>query len=111
MGRKSKNWCGGPLHWRDVKLWYFCKKWRTLAIKHINAAGGALGTDLEAVSQDDACDSAKATLIAAEMIEEKVIKVIGYICNNSTEAALPSKLRKRKYSGYLCYFNESKPHK
>ena len=62
----------------------------TLAIKHINAARGVLGKELEVVSQDDACDSAKVTLVAAEMIEEKVIKVIGHICNNSTEAALPS---------------------
>ena len=62
----------------------------SLAIKHTNAAGGVLGKELEVVSQDDACDSAKATLEAAEMIEEKVIEVIGHICNNSTEAALPS---------------------
>ena len=93
MDRKSKNWCGRLLQWGNVKLWYFCKKWRTLAIKHINAAGGALGTDLEAVSQDDACDSvkaAKAARVAENMIAENVIAVIGHICNNSTEAALPS---------------------
>ena len=83
----------------------------TLAIKHINAAGGALDTDLEAVSQDDACNSVKAARVAENMIAENVIAVIGHIYNNSTEPALPSKLRKRKYSGYLCYFNESKPHK
>ena len=62
----------------------------TLAIKHINAAGGVLGTDLEAVSQDDACDSVKAARVAENMIAENVIAVIGHICNNSTEAALPS---------------------
>ena len=62
----------------------------SLAIKHTNAAGGVLGKELEVVSQYDACDSAKATLVAEEMIEEKVIKVIGHICNSSTEAALPS---------------------
>ena len=90
MGRKSKNWCGRFLHWGDVKLQYFAKNGVKLAIKHINAAGGVPGKELEVVSQDDACDSAKATLVAAEMIEEKVIKVIGHICNNSTEAALPS---------------------
>ena len=39
-----------------------------LAIKHINAAGGVLGTDLEAVAQEDACDSAKAARVAEEMI-------------------------------------------
>ena len=62
----------------------------TLAIKHINAAGGVLGKELEVVSQEDACDSVTAALVAEEMIEEKVIKVIGHICNNSTEAALLS---------------------
>ena len=62
----------------------------TLAIKHINAAGGALSTDLEAVSQDDACDLVKAARVAENMIAENVIAVIGHICNNSTEAALPS---------------------
>ena len=60
----------------------------TLAIKHINATGGALGTDLEAVSQDDACDSVKSARVAENMIAENVIAVIGHICNNSTEAAL-----------------------
>ena len=59
-------------------------------IKHINAAGGALGTDLEAVPQDDACNSVKAARVAENMIAENVIAVIGHICNNSTEAALPS---------------------
>ena len=62
----------------------------TLAIKHINADGGVLGTDLEAVSQDDACDSVKAARVAENMIAENVIAVIGHIFNNSTEAALPS---------------------
>ena len=60
----------------------------TLAINHINSAGGALVTDLEAVSQDDACDSVKAARVAENMIAENVIAVIGHICNNSTEAAL-----------------------
>ena len=46
----------------------------TLAIKHINAAGGVLGKELEVVSQYDVCDSAKAALVAEELIEEKVIK-------------------------------------
>ena len=36
----------------------------TLAIKHINAAGGVLGKELEVVSQYDACDLAKAVLVA-----------------------------------------------
>lgn len=68
------------------------KNGATLSIKHINAAGGVLGTKLEVVSQDDACDSAKAARVAEEMIAENVIAVIGHICNNSTEAALPSYL-------------------
>ena len=61
-----------------------------LAIKHINAAGGVLGTDFEAVSQDNACDLAKDAQVAKDMIEEKVIAMIGRICKNLTEAALPS---------------------
>src|SRR6056300_379153 len=68
------------------------KNGATLAIKHINAAGGVLDKELEVVSQDDACDSAKAAQVAEEMIAENVIAVIGHICNNSTEAALPSYL-------------------
>ena len=90
MGRESKNWCGRFLQWGDFKYGISAKNRVTLAIKHINAAGGVLGKELEVVSQYDACDSAKAALVAEEMIEEKVIKVIGHICNNSTEAALPS---------------------
>ena len=90
MSRKSKNWCGRPLQWKNFKLWYFCEKWRKLAIKRINAAGGTLGPDPKAVSQDDACDSAKAAQVAEDMIEEKMIAVIGHICNNWIEAALPS---------------------
>ena len=52
----------------------------------------SLGTELEVVTQDDACDSAKAAQVAEEMIAENVIAVIGHICSNSTEAALPSYL-------------------
>ena len=82
----------------------------TLAIKHINAAGGVLGTDLEAVSQDGACDSVKAARVAENMIAENVIAVIGHICNNFDRSSF-AQLHKRKYSGYLCCFDESKTHK
>ncbi|MDG2197001.1 MAG: ABC transporter substrate-binding protein [SAR324 cluster bacterium] len=84
------------------------KNGATLSIKHINAAGGVLGTKLEVVSQDDACDSAKATRVAEEMVAENVIAVIGHICNNFDRSSF-AKLLKRKYSGYICCFEQSKP--
>ena len=110
MAENLKIGVAGPYTAEMSNYGISAKNGVTLAIKHINAAGGVLGTDLEAVSQDDACDLVKAARVAENMIAENVIAVIGHICNNFDRSSF-AKLRKRKYSGHLCCFNESKPHK
>jgi branched-chain amino acid transport system substrate-binding protein len=59
-----------------------------LAIKEINASGGVLGRQLEAVERDDEAKNERGVQIAQELIEkEKVVATVGYI---NTGVALAS---------------------
>jgi len=59
-----------------------------IALKHINARGGALGRTLEGVVEDDLCKPKEAAIIATKLVVENVQAVIGHICSGATLAAL-----------------------
>jgi branched-chain amino acid transport system substrate-binding protein len=63
-----------------------------LAIRDINAAGGVMGMQLEAVAEDDVCEPNTAANVAQKMVSEGVVGVIGHLCSGATEAALPTYL-------------------
>ncbi|MFA7565396.1 MAG: branched-chain amino acid ABC transporter substrate-binding protein [Alkalispirochaeta sp.] len=59
-----------------------------LVAEKVNAEGGILGRQIQLVVEDDQCDPGIATNIAAKMVGEKVVAVIGHICSGATRSAL-----------------------
>lgn len=59
-----------------------------LAADDLNKAGGLLGRPVEVIAQDDGCKPETATNVAAKLIDQKVVAVIGHICSGATNAAL-----------------------
>ncbi|TFG64730.1 MAG: branched-chain amino acid ABC transporter substrate-binding protein [Spirochaetales bacterium] len=53
-----------------------------------NAKGGVLGRQIQLVVEDDVCKPEVATNIAAKLVGEKVVFVLGHICSGATKAAL-----------------------
>ena len=58
-----------------------------MAIKRINANGGVLGKQLEAVEEDDACDPKQAVSVANDLVNKGVKFVVGHLCSSSTQPA------------------------
>jgi len=58
-----------------------------MAVDHINAKGGVLGRQLEAVVYDDACDPKQAVAVANKIVGDKVSFVVGHTCSSSTQPA------------------------
>ncbi len=57
------------------------------AIEQINAAGGVLGKQLEAVTVDDACEPKQGPVVANRIINDKIHYVVGHVCSGATIAA------------------------
>ncbi len=57
------------------------------AVEVINANGGIEGRKVTLVEKDDGCDAAKAASVAADMIADKVVAVIGHFCSAASQAA------------------------
>ncbi len=57
------------------------------AIEQINAAGGVLGKNLEAVTMDDACEPKQGPVVANRVVNEKIHYVVGHVCSGATVAA------------------------
>jgi len=58
-----------------------------MAIDQINAKGGVLGRQLEAVVYDDACDPKQAVAVANKIVGDKIAFVVGHTCSSSTQPA------------------------
>ncbi|WP_079213981.1 branched-chain amino acid ABC transporter substrate-binding protein [Ventosimonas gracilis] len=58
-----------------------------MAIDQINAKGGVLGRQLEAVVYDDACDPKQAVAVANKAVGDKIAFVVGHTCSSSTQPA------------------------
>ena len=59
-----------------------------LVTEQVNANGGILGRQVELVVEDDVCKPEVAANIAAKLVGEDVVAVIGHICSGATKAAL-----------------------
>ena len=59
-----------------------------LAAEELNQAGGLLGRQVLVIAQDDVCKPETATNVAAKLIDQGVVAVIGHICSGATNAAL-----------------------
>lgn len=55
-----------------------------LAAKHINGKGGVVGRQIELVVGDDACDPKQARAVAGNLVNQKVVAVVGHFCSSST---------------------------
>jgi len=58
-----------------------------MAVDQINAQGGVLGRQLEAVVYDDACDPKQAVAVANKIVGDQVSFVVGHTCSSSTQPA------------------------
>ncbi|WP_347484234.1 high-affinity branched-chain amino acid ABC transporter substrate-binding protein [Vandammella animalimorsus] len=59
------------------------------AIEQINAGGGVLGKQLEAVYIDDACEPKQGPVAANRVVNDKIGYVVGGVCSGATIAAAP----------------------
>ncbi len=57
------------------------------AIEQINAAGGVLGKQLEAVSIDDGCEPKQGPVVANRVVNDEINYVVGHVCSGATIAA------------------------
>jgi len=59
-----------------------------LVINEVNAKGGINGQKVELIIEDDQCKPELATNVAAKLVSNKVVAVIGHICSGATKPAL-----------------------
>lgn len=57
------------------------------AIEQINAAGGVLGKQLEAVTIDDGCEPKQGPVVANRVVNDEIHYVVGHVCSGATIAA------------------------
>src|SRR3546814_6922883 len=57
------------------------------AIEQINASGGVLGKQLEAVTIDDACEPKQGPVVANRVVNDEIHYVVGHVCSGATIAA------------------------
>lgn len=57
------------------------------AIEQINADGGVLGKQLEAVVVDDACEPKQGPVVANRIVNDEINYVVGHVCSGATIAA------------------------
>ena len=57
------------------------------AIEMINASGGVLGKQLEAVVMDDSCEPKQGPVVANRVVNDEINYVVGHVCSGATIAA------------------------
>lgn len=57
------------------------------AIEMINANGGVLGKQLEAVTVDDGCEPKQGPVVANRIVNDNINYVVGHVCSGATIAA------------------------
>jgi branched-chain amino acid transport system substrate-binding protein len=60
-----------------------------LAVEEINSSGGIKGRPIELVARDDRGDPDSAVAVAAELVAEGVVAVVGHVYSGTTLAAAP----------------------
>jgi len=59
------------------------------AVDEVNPKGGIGGLPVRLITADDGCDPVNAATVAASLVSEGVLAVIGHLCSDATDAALP----------------------
>lgn len=57
------------------------------AVEQINAAGGVLGKQIEAVTIDDGCEPKQGPVVANRVVNDEIHYVVGHVCSGATIAA------------------------
>src|SRR3546814_4238111 len=57
------------------------------AVEQINAAGGVLGKQIEAVTVDDGCEPKQGPVVANRVVNDEIHYVVGHVCSGATIAA------------------------
>ncbi|TEA71838.1 branched-chain amino acid ABC transporter substrate-binding protein [Allopusillimonas ginsengisoli] len=57
------------------------------AIEMINAKGGVLGKQLEAITIDDGCEPKQGPVVANRVVNDEIHYVVGHVCSGATIAA------------------------
>lgn len=65
------------------------RKAAELAVEEINASGGIGGRPIELIARDDRGDPDSAVSVAADLVAEGVVAVIGHVYSGTTLAAAP----------------------
>jgi branched-chain amino acid transport system substrate-binding protein len=76
-----------PLSGGNAKMGDDIAKAATLAAEEVNAKGGVLGSKVEIVSFDDACDAQQSVTAAHKLLDAGVVAVAGGYCSS---AAIPA---------------------
>ena len=58
-----------------------------LVVEDVNAKGGILGKQVEAIAEDDVCKPEVATNTATKLVSQGVTVVVGHVCSGATKAA------------------------
>jgi branched-chain amino acid transport system substrate-binding protein len=74
----------GPITGEQAKNGQDLVNGTTLAVEEWNARGGVLGRRIEVVSRDDEARAEKAPSVANELIDAKVVGVVGHFNSGST---------------------------
>ncbi|MFZ5775598.1 MAG: branched-chain amino acid ABC transporter substrate-binding protein [Thermodesulfobacteriota bacterium] len=77
----------GPLTGSYAQFGAQLEKGARMAAKHLNQMGGILGQQVEIVPGDDACDPKQARAVASNLVNQKVVAVVGHFCSSSTMPA------------------------
>lgn len=59
------------------------------AVETINANGGVLGSQIETVIIDDACEPKQGPVVANRVVNDEIHYVVGHVCSGATIAATP----------------------
>ena len=68
----------GPMTGSDAKMGTDFRNGASIAIEEWNAAGGVLGSKIEADIEDDQSDPKQAVAVANKLVNEGVIGIIGH---------------------------------
>ena len=76
------------LHWAPDAIWcHGERRGVDTAIEQINASGGVLGKQLQAVLVDDGCEPKQGPVVANRIVNDKINYVVGHVCSGATIAA------------------------
>jgi branched-chain amino acid transport system substrate-binding protein len=74
----------GPMTGKDAWFGEQLQRGAELAVADLNAAGGVLGQQVQAITADDFCDPEQAVAAARKLVSDGVIFVVGHFCSGAS---------------------------